>query len=147
MKGTPKITVRVENLGVHRNNRAGVYPAGIRCKELCESVISAGVLKEEISDKLVAVEEMPSHEARKCSETQTGSEYNRRCSSKDELLQTCFREPYGNVHYNLLSHNHMIIVILGFITKAKWDLGPVEQKQMNRTIKFCDEQGLSLIHI
>ena len=141
MKGTPKITVRVENLGVHRNNRAGVYPAGIRCKELCESVISAGFLKEEISDKLVAVEEMPSHEARKCSETQTGSEYNRRCSLKDELLQTCFREPYGNVHYNLLSHNHMMIVILGFITKAKWDLDPVEQKQKNRTIKFCDEQG------
>ena len=100
-----KIKVRVENLGVHRNNRSGVYPAGIRCKELCSEVIANGFLKEEFSDKIVAVEEMPTHEVQadpSRGEVQTGSQYNRAASSKDELLQTCFREPYGNVQYDLL---------------------------------------------
>ena len=144
MKCTLKIKVRVDNLGVHHNNRAGVYPAGIRCKELCSEVIANGFLKEEFSDKIVAVEEMPTHEVQadpSRGEVQTGSQYNRAASSKDELLQTCFREPYDNVQYNLLSHNHMAIVLRAFITKAKWDLEPIEQKKMNRTIKFCDEQG------
>ena len=148
LKSTQKIKVRVENLGVHRNNRGGVFPGGIRCKELCVDVISNGFLKEEFSDKLVAVEEMPTHEARSLDRSRgevqtgsTGSQYNRETSSKDELLQTCFHEPYGNVQYNLLSHNHMALVILAFITKAKWDLEPIEQKKWKRTIKFCDEQG------
>ena len=121
LKSPTKIKVRVENLGVHRNNRAGVYPAGIRCKELCGQVMEAGFLKEEFSDKLVAVEEMPTHEARSrgfnTTEDKTGSQYNREASSKDELLQTCFREPHGNVQYNLLLHNHMALVILAFMTK------------------------------
>ena len=136
-----KVKVRIENLGVHRNNRAGVYPAGIRCKELCGDVLPAGFLKEEFEDKLVAVEEMPAHEARNYPDRQTGSQYNKELSSKDDLLKTCFIEPYDNVQYNLLAHNHMALVIKAFITKAKWDLEPVEQKKMNRTIKFCDEQG------
>ena len=136
-----KVKVRIENFGVHRNNRAGVYPAGIRCKELCGDVLPAGFLKEEFEDKLVAVEEMPAHEARNYPDRQTGSQYNKELSSKDDLLKTCFIEPYDNVQYNLLAHNHMALVIKAFITKAKWDLEPVEQKKMNRTIKFCDEQG------
>ena len=108
-------------------------------------MMEAGFLKEEFSDKLFAVEEMPTHEARSrglnTTEDKTGSQYNREASSKDELLQTCCREPHGNVQYNLLSHNHMALVMLAFITKAKWDLEPIEQKKIYRTIKFCDEQG------
>ena len=141
MKSKDKIRVRVENLGVHCNNRSGVYPAGIRCKQLCIDAISAGFQKEEFEDKLVAVEEMPAHEARNYPDRQTGSQYNKELSSKDDQLKTCFIEPYDNVQYNLLAHNHMALVIKAFITKAKWDLEPVEQKKMNRTIKFCDEQG------
>ena len=60
-----KITVRVENFGVHWLNRAGVYPSGLRCKELCQEVVTNGFLKEEYADKLIAVEEMPTHEALK----------------------------------------------------------------------------------
>ena len=69
-----KVKVRVDNLVVHRNNRSGVHPGGIRCKELCGEVIPAVFLKEEFSDKLVAVEEMPTHEARSRCEVQTGSQ-------------------------------------------------------------------------
>ena len=141
-----KMKVRVENFGVHPSNRAGVYPAGIRCMELCKEVVTAGFLKEEFCDKLVAVEEMPLEEARnQGADYVSGQNYNRVQSSKDELLQTCFREPYGNVQYNLLSHNHMALVCLAFMTRAKWDLEPVEIKKMDKTqkiIKFCDEQGM-----
>ena len=140
-----KIKVRVENLGVHRNNRSGVYPAGIRCLDLCVTVMGAGFLKEEFSDKLVAVEEMPPHEAASrnliTATYKTGTQYNRDASSKDDLLKTCFSEPRGNVQYNLLSHNHMTLVILAFIANAKWDMEPIEQKRQDRTIKLCDDQG------
>ena len=136
-----KIRARVENFGVHRKNRAGAYPSGIRCKDLCKEVISHGFLKEEYTDKLVVVEEMPLHEAQARQICETGSQYNRECSSKDELLQPCFQEPRGNVQYNLLSHNHMSLVVLAFIAKAKWDMPIVEQPNMKTTITFCDDQG------
>ena len=45
MKSALKIKVRVDNLGVHHNNRAGVYPAGIRCNELSSEVIANSFLK------------------------------------------------------------------------------------------------------
>ena len=143
-----KMNVRVENCGVHRKNRCGVYPAGIRCQELCIQAIGEGFLKEEFTDRLVAVQEMPAHEALNLllnlpggfpGKFKTGSQYNREASSKDKLLQTCFREPHGNVQYNLLSHNHMMLVVLAFKTKAKWDIEPIEQK--TGKVRFCDEQG------
>ena len=58
-----KINVRVENCGVHRSNRGGVYPAGIRCKQLCIEVIGDGFMKEEFTNKLVAEQEMPARES------------------------------------------------------------------------------------
>ena len=45
------------------------------------------------------------------------------------------------MQYNLLSHNHMSLVILAFIAKAKWDMPIVEQPNMKTTITFCDDQG------
>ena len=141
MRGHKKMRVSIENFGVHRQNRAGVYPTGIRCKELCQEVISNGFLKEEFSDKLVAVEEMPFQTRSTRQVDQTGSQYNREASSRDEFLQECFKEPRGNVQFNLLSHNHMALVILAFISKSKWDLPNIEQPHLDRTIKFCDEEG------
>ena len=140
-----KITVRIESFGVHCRNRAGVYPSGLRCKELCQEVFTNGFLKEEYADKLISVEEMQTHEALKLQggqkPRQTGSQYNKQESSKDEILKGLFDEPFCNVQYNLLSHNHMSLVLLAFVTKAKWNLQAIEQKKMNRTINFCDASG------
>ena len=139
-----KIKAHIENFGVHRKNRAGAYPSGIRCKELCKEVLSIGFMKEEFTRQLLAVEEMPLHEARGRgidTTTTTGSAYNREASEKDELLQVCFQEPRGNVMYALLSHNHMALVILSFIGKAKWELPKMDIPHMNRTIHFCDDEG------
>ena len=51
-------------MGVHENNRSGVYPAGIRCKDLCTEVFKLGFLTEEFTHALVAVEEKPVHEVK-----------------------------------------------------------------------------------
>ena len=59
MKFPLKVKVRVENMREHHQNRGGVYPNGLRCKDLCNEVLAAGFLKEEFSNMLVAVEEMP----------------------------------------------------------------------------------------
>ena len=140
-----KVKVRVENMGVHDQNRSGVYPNGLRCKDLCENVLGAGFLKQEFSNMLVAVEEMPMAEIMKLDRSrgdfQTGSEYNKAASLKDDLLQTCFQEPYSNVQYKLLGNNHMMLTIRAFMTKAEWKLAPIEQKFLGKSIKACDENG------
>ena len=43
----PKMQVRIENLGVHKMNRGGVYPSGLRCKSLCTDVVTVGFLEED----------------------------------------------------------------------------------------------------
>ena len=53
------INGRIESMGVHKQNRSGVYPAGIRVKSLCVEVLGAGFVKEEVSHVCIAVEEAP----------------------------------------------------------------------------------------
>ena len=57
-------------------------------------------------------------------------------------MQTCFRDPYGNVQYKFLSHNHMMLVCRAFMTNAKRNLEPIEQKLTQHTIIFCDGEGM-----
>ena len=45
--------------GVHKRNRGGIYPAGVRCCSLCTDVIEAGFVKEEVNHTCIAVEEIP----------------------------------------------------------------------------------------
>ena len=98
---------------------------------------------------LVAVREMPMGEIMKLDQSrgayQTASEYNKAASLKDDLLQTCFQEPYSNVQYKLLGNNHTMLTIRAFMTKAEWKLAPIEQKAcgafLGKSIKACDENG------
>ena len=94
-------------MGVHECNRSGVYPAGIRVRDLCIEVLKFGFIKEEFTHALVAVQEKPHSEIRNSSDYVSASECNRTASLHDEFLRTCFEEPYGSVQYGLLSHNHM----------------------------------------
>ena len=130
--------LRIESLGVHLKNRGGVYPAGVRCKSLCEEAIEVGFVKEELNHAGVAVEETPTEDVRSRGvDYVTGSTYNIAACNKDELLLSCFAEPYHDVRHTLLGHNHMMLVLRAFLTKAKWNLPPNEKKN----IYWCDEQG------
>ena len=44
-----KIRVQVQNMGVHKKNRGGVYPAGVRCKSLRAEVVQTGFVKEDLN--------------------------------------------------------------------------------------------------
>ena len=60
-----KVAVRVDEMGVHRKNRGGVFPAGVRCKSLCMEVVEAGFMKEEVNHACVVVEQPSSHQPSK----------------------------------------------------------------------------------
>ena len=66
---------------------------------------------------------------RKASETwESASSYNIRESKKDELLIDCFKQPYDDVRFQLLSHNHVVLVMRAFLNVAKWDLADDTEK-------------------
>ena len=130
--------VRIEVLGVHPKNRGGVYPSGLRLQSLTHSAFDAGFLIEEFTTNAVAVEEPPADEVRSRGEGYvSASTYNITASKKDELLVTCFQEPFNDVRNTLLGHNHMMLVLRAFLTRAKWDLPPIEKKNL----VFCDDKG------
>ena len=133
-----RLKVRVETLGVHPKNRGGVYPAGIRCKSLCMDVLESGFVKEEMNHGVVVVEETPPEHFRSRGEGYvSATSFNASCSGKDELLVTCFHEPHAEVRYQMLAHNHMMLVLRAFITSAPWSLEGTAQKKL----RLCDDKG------
>jgi hypothetical protein len=133
-----RMKLPLPTLGVHPKNRGGVYAAGLRCKNLNTEVIESGFVKEEVDHQGVAVEETPfEHVKQRGSDYETGKAYNKNQSSKDELLETCFREPYDDVRHMLLAHNTIMLVLRAWLTQAKWDI-PFDEK---RQITYCDDMG------
>ena len=135
-----KTLLHIESLGVHQKNRGGNYPGGPRCKSLCVTVLEEGFVKDEVNHACVVVEEARVEEilARAKSDTLlTASTYNAEQCSKDELLLHCFDVPYDNVRYSMLSHNHIMMVMRGFLARAKWDLPAHVEKKLF----YCDSEG------
>ena len=129
---------RIENMCTHPENRGRVYPGGLRCKNLCASVLQAGWAKEEFEHQLVVVEEPPADVIRsRGDQYQSGAAYNKEECAKDELLCHLYDDPYGDPRLMLLAHNHMMIVLRAFLTGASWDLPPDTEKG----IVFCDVDG------
>jgi len=133
-----RIHLPISSLGVHPRNRGGPYPAGVRCKSLCLETIDTGFNLEEVNHAVVAVEEVPPEHIRSRGEDWvSASTYNIKASRQDELLCTCFSEPYNTVHHTLLAHNHIMLVIRAFLTKAQWNIQPILAKGLH----FCDDEG------
>ena len=145
-KGDAKVRVRIETMGVHRGNRGGVYPAGIRAKRLATDVFNVGFDKEDFAHNCVAVEEAPvsvqvnrSSGSAPTSKQESASAYNARKCSQDVILVSCFNAPYDEVRHQLLSHNHMMLCIRAFLTLAQWDIPTIDDDE--RHIVFCDSEG------
>jgi len=136
-----KLMLQVNDMGVHKKNRGGQYPAGVRCKSLRSEALEAGFLKEEVNHCCVVVEEIPVEQALRnvasAILSASGSTYNIECCSRDELLVSCFRSPYDVVRHNLLSHNHMMLVMQGFLIGAKGDIPADAEKG----VTCCDVGG------
>ena len=130
-----------QSAGVHPKNRGGVFPSGARCMSLCEEVLEVGFVKEEVSNSFVAVEETPLAEIRsRGADYVCGLEYNTQNCKKDQNLITCFSAPHNEVGKLLLGHNHMMLIIRAFVTRAKWALPTDETKSWNG-MTFCDDKG------
>jgi len=147
-----KLMLQVRDMGVHRRNRCGVYPSGIRCKSLCEETLASGWLQEELNHACVVVEDTPIDAVLECMANgkmtnqdpyTSGSQYNAQKCGNDELLASCFQAPYENVRYSMLSHNHMMLVMRAFITGAKWNIPaiPADAVKGTQGVTFCDEFG------
>jgi hypothetical protein len=132
-----RMKLQIGDLGVHRKNRGNVYPSGLRCKSLCEEVLEAGFAKEEVNHACVAVEEVPGPETVRIKGYESAAAYNQRESMKDALLSSCFMCPFEGVRHTMLGHNHMMLIMRAFITKAHWELPP----HVAKDITYCDESG------
>ena len=138
-KEGPKVRLRPGDLGVHKKNRGGAYPAGLRVKELLVDIAGHGILQEEADHNCSAVEEKPLAEILKdgSASFQSSLDYNIQECAKDELLRGLYDEPLNVVHHSLLSHNHLMTICRAFLRKQLWRLEDNTQKN----IKFCDADG------
>ena len=103
-----RLKLPIASLGVHRKNRGGVYPAGVRCKSLCVEAMDVGFVKEEFCHAFVSVEEPPVENIRSRGDDFVSSlSYNVAACKKDELLDSCFIAPYDMVRYMSLSLIHI----------------------------------------
>ena len=134
-----KVIMSIGSLGVHPKNRGGVYPAGKRCRNLCMDVVGGiRFLKENIEHAVVGVEEVPVEVASsRGAKFLSGSQYNIKQCKQDEFLMGCFAVPHNHVQCKMLSHNHMILVLRAFLTKALWQFPANEEKGL----VYCDAQG------
>ena len=125
-------------LGVHLRNRGGIYPSGVRCKGLGVDVVAEGFAKEECNHAGVAVEEIPSGQRQLlvdgCEDMRS---FNITRSEADELLKTCFSEPWADVRQGTLSHTHLMLVLRALTTKAEWDVPDITKDG----IIYCDAGG------
>jgi hypothetical protein len=139
-----KLKLPIQSLGVHPKNRGGVYPAGVRARSLCQDVVEAGFVKEEVNHAGVAVEEVPIDEHRSRGHDYiSGATFNAQACQKDEYLLTCFEQPYNDVRHMLLSHNHMMLVLRAWLTNAKWDLeADVKKGVTNRSRGAPEWKGI-----
>ena len=128
-KGKGKQRLSLLSLGVHPENRDRMYPSFLIVKRLGLNINQWAFSLEEADHRGVCVEEcppdeqQPKHWIRYC-------KYNRE-KTLGTVLQQCF--PQDSVHqinFGLLSHNHLLLVLLSFIYHAIWDLIEDGKKMM-----------------
>ena len=103
-----KMFIPIEQLGVHQGSLPGVYPAGVRCKRLCEDVMARGFVKHECNHAGVAVEELPYDAAGlRSADYVSLRDFNVRSAGEDAVLSTCFSK-YTDLRHGTLSHSHMM---------------------------------------
>ena len=102
-----KVRLRPGDSGVHKKNRGGEYPAGLRGKALLVEISKIGIIQDEVDQHAYAVEEMPLEKIleRKDHDFTSMLEYNTQQCAKDELLSGIYDEPYNKVYHGLLAHN------------------------------------------
>ena len=116
----------------HNKNRGGVYPNENAVRDLGVGLLDQYFLQEEADHLGVCVEEVPS--AERPPQYVTYEEYNLTKSEATTYLKGIFQG--HQFSYGTLAHNHLVCVLLAWITGAKWDL-----KNEDNSPRCCDDQG------
>ena len=141
--GKLKRRLAIKLLGVNPYNRGGVYPQGDVVKQLGVSLARKGFLQEEADHMGVCVQQPPPEhaidfstrvavdqmdsQARAAVAVTTFSAYNKARCQGQSGLESCF-DSEANVLYGLLSHNHLLLVLLCWLGGAVWELNDEEKK-------------------
>ena len=132
--GQSKRRLPLQMLGVHPQNRGGVYPQGNVVKTLGIRLAGLGYSQEDADHQGVAVEQPPRDEKNPDSAVaESYGEYNRRKCSGQPLLKSCFGVE-SNVTYGMLSHNHLLLLLLCWANSAKWELEDKEQGLLGKAL-------------
>ena len=129
--GAQKRRMSLSLLGVHQQNRGGVYPSPDTVQNLGLRLLEVGFSADEANHEgvCVCVQEVPSSDrgADPVDPTkpyQTCKEYNMaHCTDTNTILRTCFNVD-SDTTYGTLSHSHLVLALLSMKTGAKWQWPP-----------------------
>ena len=146
-----KKVISLSRMGVHPQNRGGMYPQPDTVRNLGLKILSKGFNQSEANHEGVCVEEIPYSERAKRKRSdglpyETYADYNiRQC---DHLfLDKCFSH-LNDIMYGTLSHSHLLLVLLSWANGAEWKLEDEPQwRQMlnpdgtfyTAAVAACDE--------
>ena len=146
-----KRVIALSRLGVHPQNRGGMYPQPDVVRNLGLKIITKGFNQSEANHEGVSVEEIPCSE-RAAHSRSDGSPYepygdynSRQCDHK--YLVECFSQLH-DIMYATLSHSHLLLVLLSWLNGAEWKIDdePNLSKLLNpdgtfntAAVAACDE--------
>jgi hypothetical protein len=120
--GKQKKHIPLSLLGVHKQNRGGVYPTADTVQNLALKLLAVGFSPDEANHEGVCVQEVPTDERRNEpldneKPYESHSRYNRR-QCDGHVLSKCFG-PDIDIMYGTLSHSHLLLVLLCYLRGAK----------------------------
>ena len=131
--GQIKRRLPLQLLGVHPKNRGGVYPQGDVVKTLGIRLAGLGYNQEEADHQGVAVEQPPKEHNPDSAVAESYGEYNRLKCLGQPLLKSCFGVE-SNVAFGMLSHNHLLLLLLCWANSAKWELNEREKGVLGKAL-------------
>ena len=117
-----KLEISLSRLGVHPQNRGGMYPQPDTVRNLGLKTTTKGFNQSEANHEGVSVEEMPYGERAKHSRSDGSTyepyaDYNiRQCDHL--LLDKCLSHLH-DIMYGTLSHSHLLLVLLSWLPWRK----------------------------
>ena len=125
-KAVYTIQLALRSLGVHVKSRGGVYPNSEAVEDFGRSLLENRFSREEADHLGICVENVPSNlQGGQCLSLK---QYNKECTASDAQLGTCFDDDRDLLR-GTLSHSHITLVLLCWISGAHWELP-----------RWCNEQ-------
>ena len=129
--GKCKRRMPIIRLCCHPENRGGMYPQGDVVKQLAIKLAKEGYDQEEADHQGVCVQETPANEVTMHAFAVAESsylEYNKSMCCGSDVLSSCFG--FDSVaSFGMLSHNHLLLVLLSWLNGAEWNL-TIEERQI-----------------